>query len=134
MLQLFDGVSRRISIQEPSRMKKDNGTDGIQSIHNLSYTIQDEYINVERFDLPISAIDNTFYNKNMMNSDNKVNIYEPISKAEFYKRQEEVAMEQIPRFAMGGLMNNGQQHGRPIQLQNHSVQRSRANGASLQMM
>ena len=85
MLQLFDGVSRRISIQEPSRMKKDNGTDGIQSIHNLSYTIQDEYINVERFDLPISAIDNTFYNKNMMNSDNKVNIYEPISKQNFIK-------------------------------------------------
>ena len=39
MLQLFDGISRIISKKDPWRMEKDDGTDGIKTIHKLSYTI-----------------------------------------------------------------------------------------------
>ena len=42
ILQLFDGISRIISKRDPWRMKYDNGNDGIFSIKNLFYTIDDE--------------------------------------------------------------------------------------------
>jgi hypothetical protein len=45
ILQLFDGVSRMVSRKDPFRMKNDNGIDGIRSIKNLSYTIDDTSLN-----------------------------------------------------------------------------------------
>ena len=39
ILQLFDGISRIISKKDPWRMDKDNGVDGINTIHKLQYTI-----------------------------------------------------------------------------------------------
>ena len=39
ILQLFDGISRIISKKDPWRMEKDNGSDGLKTIHKLSYTI-----------------------------------------------------------------------------------------------
>jgi len=39
ILQLFDGISRIISKKDPWRMDKDNGEDGIKTIHKLSYNI-----------------------------------------------------------------------------------------------
>ena len=38
ILQLFDGVSRLINKKDPWRATHDNGIDGIQTIHKLSYT------------------------------------------------------------------------------------------------
>jgi len=42
ILQLFDGISRIISKKDPWRMKYDDGTDGLSSIHKLYYTIDKE--------------------------------------------------------------------------------------------
>jgi hypothetical protein len=42
ILQLFDGISRIINKKDPWRMKYDDGTDGITSIHKLYYTIDNE--------------------------------------------------------------------------------------------
>ena len=42
ILQLFDGISRIINKKDPWRMKYDDGTDGISSIHKLYYTIDSE--------------------------------------------------------------------------------------------
>ena len=39
ILQLFDGISRRISKKDPWRMEHDTGLDGIRTIHKLSYTL-----------------------------------------------------------------------------------------------
>lgn len=41
MLQLFDGVSRIISKKDPWRGEHDTGVDGIRTIHQLKYTIND---------------------------------------------------------------------------------------------
>lgn len=41
VLQLFDGVSRIISKGDPWRGTHDNGIDGLKTIHNLHYTIND---------------------------------------------------------------------------------------------
>jgi len=45
ILQLFDGVSRMVSRKDPFRMKNDNGVDGIRSIKNLVYTIDEKSLN-----------------------------------------------------------------------------------------
>ena len=45
ILQLFDGVSRMVSRKDPFRMKNDTGVDGIRSIKNLAYTIDDKSLN-----------------------------------------------------------------------------------------
>jgi hypothetical protein len=45
ILQLFDGVSRIVSRKDPFRMKNDNGIDGIRSIKNIAYTIDDKSLN-----------------------------------------------------------------------------------------
>ena len=45
ILQLFDGISRIISKKDPWRMDKDNGVDGISTIHKLEYTIDDKSLN-----------------------------------------------------------------------------------------
>jgi len=42
ILQLFDGISRIISKKDPWRGEHDNGIDGINTIHNLKYTIDDK--------------------------------------------------------------------------------------------
>jgi hypothetical protein len=39
ILQLFDGISRIISKRDFSKMKNDNGVDGVYSIYKLEYTI-----------------------------------------------------------------------------------------------
>ena len=42
ILQLFDGVSRLINKKDPWRATHDNGIDGLQTIHKLSYEIDTE--------------------------------------------------------------------------------------------
>jgi hypothetical protein len=42
MLQLFDGISRIISKKDPWRGEHDNGIDGIRTIHELKYTIDNK--------------------------------------------------------------------------------------------
>ena len=42
ILQLFDGISRIISKKDPWRGKHDNGIDGIKTISQLKYTIDDK--------------------------------------------------------------------------------------------
>jgi hypothetical protein len=42
ILQLFDGVSRIISKKDPWRGQNDNGIDGLNTIHELKYTIDDK--------------------------------------------------------------------------------------------
>ena len=42
MLQLFDGISRIISKKDPWRMEHDNGMDGLSTINQLVYTINDK--------------------------------------------------------------------------------------------
>lgn len=44
ILQLFDGVSRIISKQDPWRMHVDNGVDGLNKISNLTYTIDKDSV------------------------------------------------------------------------------------------
>jgi hypothetical protein len=46
ILQLFDGISRIISKKDPWRMDKDNGVDGLTTIHKLKYTIDENSLNV----------------------------------------------------------------------------------------
>ena len=42
ILQLFDGISRIISKKDPWRGQNDNGMDGIRTIHQLKYTIDEK--------------------------------------------------------------------------------------------
>jgi hypothetical protein len=42
ILQLFDGISRIISKKDPWRGEHDNGIDGIKTIHQLKYSIDDK--------------------------------------------------------------------------------------------
>ena len=42
ILQLFDGISRIISKKDPWRGERDNGVDGLRTIHQLKYTIDDK--------------------------------------------------------------------------------------------
>ena len=42
MLQLFDGISRIISIKDPWRGENDTGIDGLRTITQLKYTIDDK--------------------------------------------------------------------------------------------
>jgi hypothetical protein len=42
ILQLFDGISRIISKKDPWRGHYDNGVDGIRTIHQLKYTIDEK--------------------------------------------------------------------------------------------
>jgi hypothetical protein len=39
ILQLFDGISRIICKKDHSRVQKDNGLDGLRTIHRLDYTV-----------------------------------------------------------------------------------------------
>jgi len=41
ILQLFDGISRIISKKDPWRGENDNGVDGLRTIHQLKYTIDE---------------------------------------------------------------------------------------------
>lgn len=42
ILQLFDGISRIISKKDPWRSEHDNGIDGLKTIHQLQYTIDEK--------------------------------------------------------------------------------------------
>jgi hypothetical protein len=42
IIHLFDGVSRLINRKDPWRATRDNGVDGIKTIHQLKYTIDDK--------------------------------------------------------------------------------------------
>jgi hypothetical protein len=42
ILQLFDGMGRIISKKDPWRMDKDDGIDGLKTIYNLKYTIDEK--------------------------------------------------------------------------------------------
>jgi hypothetical protein len=42
ILQLFDGISRIISKKDPWRGKNDNGIDGLKTIHQLKYSIDEK--------------------------------------------------------------------------------------------
>jgi hypothetical protein len=42
ILQLFDGISRIISKKDPWRGEHDNGIDGLKTIHQLKYSIDDK--------------------------------------------------------------------------------------------
>ena len=42
ILQLFDGISRIISKKDPWRSENDDGIDGINTIRNLQYTVDDK--------------------------------------------------------------------------------------------
>jgi N-terminal region of glycosyl transferase group 7/N-terminal domain of galactosyltransferase len=45
ILQLFDGVSRLVSKKDPLRMKNDNGVDGIKTIRDLKYSLDNQSAN-----------------------------------------------------------------------------------------
>jgi len=45
ILQLFDGISRIISKKDPWRGEHDNGIDGLRTISNLTYTIDEKSAN-----------------------------------------------------------------------------------------
>jgi len=45
ILQLFDGISRIISKKDPWRAENDNGKDGLRTISNLKYTIDEKSTN-----------------------------------------------------------------------------------------
>lgn len=45
ILQLFDGISRIISKKDPWRGENDNGVDGLRTISNLKYTIDEKSAN-----------------------------------------------------------------------------------------
>jgi len=45
ILQLFDGISRIISKKDPWRMDKDNGVDGLRTIHKLEYAVSSSSLN-----------------------------------------------------------------------------------------
>uniref|UniRef100_A0A6C0EQX6 Galactosyltransferase C-terminal domain-containing protein n=1 Tax=viral metagenome TaxID=1070528 RepID=A0A6C0EQX6_9ZZZZ len=45
ILQLFDGVSRIISKKDPWRAEHDDGVDGLRTIKNLQYNIDDKSLN-----------------------------------------------------------------------------------------
>jgi hypothetical protein len=45
ILQLFDGISRIISKKDPWRGEHDNGIDGLKTISNLAYNIDDKSSN-----------------------------------------------------------------------------------------
>jgi len=45
ILQLFDGISRIISKKDPERGENDNGVDGLKTISQLQYNIDDKSLN-----------------------------------------------------------------------------------------
>jgi len=60
ILQLFDGVTRNLSVNNISRVKKDAHTDGIWTITNLKFNKEnDEYL-IHGFDVPIKPNTETY--------------------------------------------------------------------------
>lgn len=45
ILHLFDGISRLINTKDTSRASRDNGIDGIRTIHHLEYTVDEKSTN-----------------------------------------------------------------------------------------
>jgi len=78
ILQLFDGMSRLISKKDPWRYKNDTGRDGLSTITNLNYTIDNEssnfndniyvvhneniyYVNIASFNTMLNENDDDYY-------------------------------------------------------------------------
>lgn len=61
ILQLFDGISRLINKSDMVRSLRDNGIDGICTISNLEYTINDKSSNPEDNIFQIEDSDRVFY-------------------------------------------------------------------------
>jgi hypothetical protein len=62
ILQLFDGISRIINKNDPWRMKHDNGSDGIRTITQLRYSIDDKSTNEVDNQLPVDNPNMFFIN------------------------------------------------------------------------
>lgn len=89
ILQLFDGISRIISKQDPWRMTVDNGTDGLTTITNLTYDIETcstnqndnsynfvspniFYINIKTFETYLTFQDDKYYNYDLREPKRKI--------------------------------------------------------------
>ena len=89
ILQLFDGISRIISKKDPWRMNKDNGIDGVNTIHKLQLNIDDKslndndnifpvhnknifYINVTHFLTLINYEDDNYYSYDLREPKRKI--------------------------------------------------------------
>ena len=55
ILHLFDGVHRQLNLNNIDRTNGDNGLDGLKTITNLNYTIDDESINIKTFNVPLKV-------------------------------------------------------------------------------
>ncbi len=55
ILQLFDGVVRNLSVNNIPRVKQDTGSDGINSISNLNFYIENEMVQIYSFQVPIDC-------------------------------------------------------------------------------
>jgi len=78
ILQLFDGISRIISKKDPWRGEHDNGIDGIRTINNLKYTIDDKSEN------PNDNIFTVHNDKIMFVNVNTFLTYIPFGSEEYY--------------------------------------------------
>lgn len=89
ILQLFDGISRIISKKDPWRMKSDNGTDGIRTIHKLHYKIDSKsdnpndniyvvdnpnifFVNIKTFLSHISFEEDNYYKYDLREPNRKI--------------------------------------------------------------
>ena len=101
ILQLFDGVSRLISKKDTWRTEKDNGNDGLSSVRNLSYTIDDKsacpsdnafvvvnprirVINVKSFDVYTPFTNDQLYNYDLREPTKK--FHNPTNKVSSMRR------------------------------------------------
>jgi hypothetical protein len=89
ILQLFDGISRIISKKDPWRGENDNGVDGIKTVHQLKYTIDEKsensndnvfsiinprifYINIQTFLTYIPFGSEEYYNYDLREPKRKI--------------------------------------------------------------
>lgn len=60
ILQLFDGVVRNLSVNNIPRVKQDTGRDGVSTIHDLNFYIDNDIVQIYSFEVPINH-NNEFY-------------------------------------------------------------------------
>ena len=53
ILQLFDGVTRQFNLNNIDRLTNDKGSDGIKTIHNIKYKIENNMIQITDFKVPL---------------------------------------------------------------------------------
>ena len=53
ILHLFDGIHRQVNLNNIDRTNSDDGIDGLKTITNLNYIIDDKIINIKTFDVPL---------------------------------------------------------------------------------